>query len=108
MLFVSFLPPLEPLLGGSGGVLGTKKGPSWMPKQLKIDAEMHVKSKVILSSIFSDLNHFGEAKSNQNEIKIASKTKVMLKIAESSKTLYFLMFFNDFHGFGPRKFYKNL
>jgi len=56
MLFVSFLPPLEPLLGGSGGVLETKSGPSWMPKQLKIDAEMHVKSKVILSSIFSDFN----------------------------------------------------
>ena len=87
MLFVSFLPPLEPLLGGSGGVLATKSGPSWMPKQLKIDAEMHVKSKVILSSIFSDFNHFGESKKTQNDIKIASKTKVMLKIAKTLKTL---------------------
>ena len=103
MLFVSFLPPLEPLLGGSGGVLGTKSGPSWMPKHLKIDAEMHVKSKVILSSIFSDFNHFGEAKSTQNEIKIASKTKVMLKISKTLKTLQIPMFFTDFHGFGHRK-----
>ena len=52
MLFVSFLVPLEPLLGGNGGFLGTKSGPTWMPKQLKIDTEIHIKSKVILSSIF--------------------------------------------------------
>jgi len=52
MLFVSFLVPLEPLLGGNGGLLGTKSGPTWMPKQLKIDTEIHIKSKVILSLIF--------------------------------------------------------
>ena len=78
-----------------------------MPKQLKIDAEIHVKSKVILSSFFFGFSSLLGGKLNPNGVKIASKTMVILKIAESSKTLYFLMFFNDFHGFGRRKINQN-
>ena len=47
MIFVRFLAPLVPLLGGSGGILGAKSRPSWRPKSIKIDAEIYIKSKVI-------------------------------------------------------------
>ena len=52
MIFVSFWAPLVAFLGGSGGILGAKSRPSWRPKSIKIDTEIYIKSKVILSSIF--------------------------------------------------------
>ena len=51
--------------------------------------------------------HFWEAKWSQTAIQIASKAKVMAKIAKHPKTLYFLMFFMIFVVSGIPKIDQN-
>ena len=95
--------PLGSLLGGSGGVLGAKSGPSWMPKQIKIEVEIHVNPKVTLSLIligFCSLwGRKMKPKYNPNHIKIKGHGKNY----QTAKNMLFPYVFHDFCGSGHPK-----